>query len=157
MHFFYYGCLCPHIVFLLFFFLMIRRPPRSTLFPYTTLFRSPPGSARSRRRSAGVGCPSPWCAVRPWPSARAAAMERGGRAVSSVSSSHGGEPPLHGAAVGIEPFETGQTNDGRAEGGDRPPAGPDDARPLHEIVDAERRREARRSARWEHVVRPGDV
>src|SRR2546422_7190619 len=29
-----------------FFFLMIRRPPRSTLFPYTTLFRSP---ARARR------------------------------------------------------------------------------------------------------------
>src|SRR3712207_7135465 len=30
-----------------FFFLMIRRPPRSTLFPYTTLFRSsPPGDAR---------------------------------------------------------------------------------------------------------------
>src|SRR3712207_9510566 len=27
---------------LIFFFLMIRRPPRSTLFPYTTLFRSPP-------------------------------------------------------------------------------------------------------------------
>src|SRR2546429_1639441 len=26
---------------MLFFFLMIRRPPRSTLFPYTTLFRSP--------------------------------------------------------------------------------------------------------------------
>src|SRR2546425_8626163 len=26
-----------------FFFLMIRRPPRSTLFPYTTLFRSPEG------------------------------------------------------------------------------------------------------------------
>src|SRR2546422_11138032 len=29
-------------LFLLFFFLMIRRPPRSTLFPYTTLFRSRP-------------------------------------------------------------------------------------------------------------------
>src|SRR5476649_3016208 len=28
------------IGFLFFFFLMIRRPPRSTLFPYTTLFRS---------------------------------------------------------------------------------------------------------------------
>src|SRR2546421_3273726 len=28
-------CLC-----MVFFFLMIRRPPRSTLFPYTTLFRS---------------------------------------------------------------------------------------------------------------------
>src|SRR2546430_13630111 len=27
-------------LFYLFFFLMIRRPPRSTLFPYTTLFRS---------------------------------------------------------------------------------------------------------------------
>src|SRR4030042_4668923 len=27
---------------LFFFFLMIRRPPRSTLFPYTTLFRSTP-------------------------------------------------------------------------------------------------------------------
>src|SRR2546426_5471977 len=36
-----------------FFFLMIRRPPRSTLFPYTTLFRSPrmPGQRdHSRRR-----------------------------------------------------------------------------------------------------------
>src|SRR5258706_13369159 len=32
-----------------FFFLMIRRPPRSTLFPYTTLFRSP----RARRKQAG--------------------------------------------------------------------------------------------------------
>src|SRR3989337_410177 len=30
-----------HVFFLCFFFLMIRRPPRSTLFPYTTLFRSP--------------------------------------------------------------------------------------------------------------------
>src|SRR2546430_17164910 len=28
------------VMFLSFFFLMIRRPPRSTLFPYTTLFRS---------------------------------------------------------------------------------------------------------------------
>src|SRR2546430_3176320 len=28
-------------MFFAFFFLMIRRPPRSTLFPYTTLFRSP--------------------------------------------------------------------------------------------------------------------
>src|SRR2546425_143316 len=30
-----------------FFFLMIRRPPRSTLFPYTTLFRSPRQSGRA--------------------------------------------------------------------------------------------------------------
>src|SRR4051812_49806462 len=31
---------CPSTSCFLFFFLMIRRPPRSTLFPYTTLFRS---------------------------------------------------------------------------------------------------------------------
>src|SRR2546430_16754722 len=31
----------------LFFFLMIRRPPRSTLFPYTTLFRSQQGNELS--------------------------------------------------------------------------------------------------------------
>src|SRR3712207_8124493 len=30
----------PLVALLFFFFLMIRRPPRSTLFPYTTLFRS---------------------------------------------------------------------------------------------------------------------
>src|SRR3712207_9469943 len=42
-----------------FFFLMIRRPPRSTLFPYTTLFRSnhrrvadPPGGFLSRSAEA---------------------------------------------------------------------------------------------------------
>src|SRR2546422_3328301 len=40
---------------------MIRRPPRSTLFPYTTLFRSTPASPRrtlggARRRSGG----QPW-------------------------------------------------------------------------------------------------
>src|SRR5260363_440959 len=47
----------PHLQFFFsFFFLMIRRPPRSTLFPYTTLFRSslrrreaePFGSVRAR-------------------------------------------------------------------------------------------------------------
>src|SRR5436309_13909726 len=40
---------------LVFFFLMIRRPPRSTLFPYTTLFRSGrlASVASGRRDSAG--------------------------------------------------------------------------------------------------------
>src|SRR5256885_8358223 len=39
-----------------FFFLMIRRPPRSTLFPYTTLFRSVPAllPGGHPRRRAGV-------------------------------------------------------------------------------------------------------
>src|SRR5690349_24198324 len=35
---------------------MIRRPPRSTLFPYTTLFRSPSWSRRTAR-SADIGEP----------------------------------------------------------------------------------------------------
>src|SRR2546422_4285787 len=35
-------------VFIFFFFLMIRRPPRSTLFPYTTLFRSDREEPRDR-------------------------------------------------------------------------------------------------------------
>src|SRR5947207_7625983 len=39
--------------FILFFFLMIRRPPRSTLFPYTTLFRT-----RPRRRQGPVPLPA---------------------------------------------------------------------------------------------------
>src|SRR2546422_11565525 len=39
--------------FLFFFFLMIRRPPRSTLFPYTTLFRSGDG-APALRLDAGA-------------------------------------------------------------------------------------------------------
>src|SRR6266567_9634911 len=49
--------------FFLFFFLMIRRPPRSTLFPYTTLFR--PRWRRPRRsrtrRSQAPGCGASTC------------------------------------------------------------------------------------------------
>src|SRR5574342_1161090 len=37
-----------------FFFLMIRRPPRSTLFPYTTLFRSVSLTLVSARRHAAA-------------------------------------------------------------------------------------------------------
>src|SRR5258708_11269605 len=40
---------------------MIRRPPRSTLFPYTTLFRSPPSRTRRQGRC---------CASAPFPQAR---------------------------------------------------------------------------------------
>src|SRR5204863_8624766 len=43
-----------------FFFLMLRRPPRSTLFPYTTLFRSeprPPTPKRSGSRSRSATSP----------------------------------------------------------------------------------------------------
>src|SRR5262249_56761495 len=41
----------PSIPLPFFFFLMIRRPPRSTLFPYTTLFRSKRASKITCRRS----------------------------------------------------------------------------------------------------------
>src|SRR6266498_4489228 len=50
------ACLC-----FFFFFLMIRRPPRSTLFPYTTLFRSPLPAVREELRmrlTATVGLPA---------------------------------------------------------------------------------------------------
>src|SRR6266571_2379640 len=55
------------------FFLMIRRPPRSTLFPYTTLFRSPP-VGRQRREPAAH--------------ARAASRQRGDRKSTRLNSSH---------------------------------------------------------------------
>src|SRR2546422_10678063 len=45
--------LTPTFLYLFFFFLMIRRPPRSTLFPYTTLFRS---VLIERPREVDLGC-----------------------------------------------------------------------------------------------------
>src|SRR2546427_8010800 len=44
---------------LFFFFLMIRRPPRSTLFPYTTLFRSRRVASGNRRSTRGHRSESP--------------------------------------------------------------------------------------------------
>src|SRR5690349_22328067 len=51
---------------------MIRRPPRSTLFPYTTLFRSGPRGSGLRRGGRGR-CPDAGgtCGRRPRPAARA--------------------------------------------------------------------------------------
>src|SRR6266566_8055790 len=42
------------------FFLMIRRPPRSTLFPYTTLFRSPPRAVPATGRCAAPPRTAGW-------------------------------------------------------------------------------------------------
>src|SRR2546427_12369274 len=56
-----HGCWLPcdksrsHTHILFFFFLMIRRPPRSTLFPYTTLFRSDFGPRRKSERQHEPG------------------------------------------------------------------------------------------------------
>src|SRR2546429_3722614 len=60
-----------------FFFLMIRRPPRSTLFPYTTLFRSltrsaPPANGPSDGKPCRVGS-----VARRWPGASGRPPEGG--------------------------------------------------------------------------------
>src|SRR2546430_4359441 len=66
-----------HVFF--FFFLMIRRPPRSTLFPYTTLFRSSP-----KNRQNGV------------PGRDKNACRREGRQFGPTSHSSHAEPPRDG-------------------------------------------------------------
>src|SRR5215510_15487789 len=73
------------LVFSFFFFLMIRRPPRSTLFPYTTLFRSPrPESPAIDSTSCR---PSAWWSVTT--SRRAARpSRRGDRKSTRLNSSH---------------------------------------------------------------------
>src|SRR2546429_7154498 len=65
-----------------FFFLMIRRPPRSTLFPYTTLFRS------GRRASSGLGPPPRKSPCRHAHSAHATDADRD-RKSTRLNSSHG--------------------------------------------------------------------
>src|SRR5215204_6842221 len=50
--------LCPLCLVRFLFFLMIRRPPRSTLFPYTTLFRARRGPAGGPGRAAPAAFPA---------------------------------------------------------------------------------------------------
>src|SRR2546429_9989130 len=76
-------------LFLFFFFLMIRRPPRSTLFPYTTLFRSPQAEHRPARRSGGSRNPvSPAAGHDPGTLERSA-CQRADRKSTRLNSSHG--------------------------------------------------------------------
>src|SRR5688572_32424395 len=53
-----------HAVYALLFFLMTRPPPRSTLFPYTTLFRSPAARHRTGAALCGRAGSHPCCS---WP------------------------------------------------------------------------------------------
>src|SRR5688572_31527678 len=85
----------------LLFFLMLRRPPRSTLFPYTTLFRSCSTSSSVRtRRPASSRC-APAAAWAPRPSSSASEVldlteehllsdrgEEGDRKSTRLNSSH---------------------------------------------------------------------
>src|SRR6266540_4412461 len=68
------------VLLVMFFFLMIRRPPRSTLFPYTTLFRSPPAPP-----SPGSRARAPRCAGRP---SRRCAGRRSEEHTSELQSHH---------------------------------------------------------------------
>src|SRR3712207_8519444 len=62
---------------------MIRRPPRSTLFPYTTLFRS--------AGRAGVGFHVWDPAARPWPRRQAEVDHRGDAQQDRERQQHGGQ------------------------------------------------------------------
>src|SRR5258708_35499057 len=87
---------------LLFFFLMIRRPPRSTLFPYTTLFRSLAGSDMGEVYTTAV-------------SRRIVAIDLGTRRIGvavtdalgmaslphSTIARHAGHPGLHATAAAV--------------------------------------------------------
>src|SRR5256885_15871685 len=64
--------------YLFFFFLMIRRPPRSTLFPYTTLFRSRPPRL--------AFCPSPVYFVSIWLGVQGRAESRSEEHTSELQS-----------------------------------------------------------------------
>src|SRR3989441_11329731 len=80
--------LSSHLLF--FFFLMNRRPPRSPLFPYTTLFRSPEREIQASVRAvgaAGQGCASP----------TESAEGRSARDISRTPSNFGGDG--HGVAA----------------------------------------------------------
>src|SRR5438552_5257328 len=79
---------------------MLRRPPRSTLFPYTTLFRSP----RGRRLRGGVPGPDAAAVVHPLravPAAdRGAPGQRRGGGAREFEHHRGGAGPLS-AACGL--------------------------------------------------------
>src|SRR2546427_12458308 len=92
---------------------MIRRPPRSTLFPYTTLFRSAPGHAESGRRNGPDALQDP--------------RSRPARVSLGVLDGHARDGdhappflrlrPVGGAAAGAEPWGTGGGPGGSGGGG----------------------------------------
>src|SRR6266850_7191651 len=99
------------------FFLMIRRPPRSTLFPYTTLFRSLAralGLAAARLRDRRPGRP-------PRPvlhgRGRAGRARQGGGSRSGLGAGDGRDPPLRAARRAVGSWRSGR--DGPAALDDR--------------------------------------
>src|SRR2546427_181781 len=84
--------------FFIFFFLMIRRPPRSTLFPYTTLFRSHGNSSFCRK----IGLPKGSCRLshpeRAWEKPRTSGRSKGLHDVLPPHIAPAGRPRDQGAA-----------------------------------------------------------
>src|SRR5437588_13074378 len=76
-----------HLFIIFIIYLMIQRPPKTTLFPYTTLFRS---GRRSRGRGAGWGstaAPARWSASAPRrPSCRCCCRSRSEEHTSELQS-----------------------------------------------------------------------
>src|SRR3712207_8491635 len=75
----------------LFFFLMIRRPPRSTLFPYTTLFRSGRKGQDSNQSGGGTAKLDLCEKLRPVTARLLAHPVRGGSEVERRSEEHTSE------------------------------------------------------------------
>src|SRR2546427_9577479 len=75
------------LMFSFFFFLMIRRPPRSTLFPYTTLFRSPLPAANDLVQPA-VGATAEPLPLSEWQLVAEIGVERIDRKSTRLNSSH---------------------------------------------------------------------
>src|SRR2546422_11576380 len=71
---------------------MIRRPPRSTLFPYTTLFRSPLRHEESERPADDVTCGIAENPLRPWVEVGDVSTFVCGHDGFGRSLSHGSEP-----------------------------------------------------------------
>src|SRR3989442_10029568 len=138
---------------------MIRRPPRSTLFPYTTLFRSVQARPGCRlplyvRRDRGAG--GPGAAPRPGVRLRRAAQRsvEGDGATLALRVRGDPRPPappedrLHGrASRGRARGEGVRLGRGRAGGGDRAAGALEAGRPLVSLREVPRGRRANAHAR----------
>src|SRR6266536_6173547 len=102
---------------------MIRRPPRSTLFPYTTLFRPRRGG---RAAAAGAAARAVGPAWRRAPDSRLGAPAGGGAAARRGHQRAGGERPLAGGASRRDRGDAavGLVDRGRRGGGPRRDTGP---------------------------------